>query len=180
MEQLELHKARVLTCTTRVFKAHHPTSNCRIRCNACPLYSKQRHIKGQRQVGPPTDLELPNTQVSHGSPRPQRKRNCPAQLCRFKDFARTERARVSQSQQIPDPFHARLKRSISHRPLVDQRADLKATEDPRHESTKTASEAPRPWKFLKDTDARNEKSVTDKDANRDMPSKVSDDPQVAK
>ena len=94
--------------------------------------------------------------------------------------------RETQSIPIPtDPRPFSRKVEEVHKPQtvrVDQRADLKATEDPRHESTKTASEAPRPWKFLRDTDApRIDKSITDKDAaNRDMPSKDSDDPQVAK
>ena len=88
----------------------------------------------------------------HCSSRLERKRGCLAQLYRFKDIARGE-------PEYPDPnrSHARLKRST--------RRPQKATEDPRYESMKIASEAPRPWKFLKDTDAtRIEKSIMDKDA----------------
>ena len=93
-----------------------------------------------------------------------------------------------ESQNIPisaDPRPFSRKVEEVHKPQTvgeNQRADLKATEDPRHESMKTASEAPRPWKLLRDTDApRTEKLITDEDAaNREMPSKDSDDPQVAK
>ena len=68
-------------------------------------------------------------------------------------------SRENREPEYPDPnrSHARLKRST--------RRPQKATEDPRYESMKIASEAPRPWKFLKDTDAtRIEKSIMDKDA----------------
>ena len=50
-------------------------------------------IKGQRQVGPLTDLELQSIILKHPmeAPRPQRKRSCPVQLNRDKDFAQEQR-----------------------------------------------------------------------------------------
>ena len=97
---------------TRVFKTHHPTSNCRIRCNARPLHSKQRHIKGS----------TPNrsTQVTSIPWKPKTTEDAQLPCPTVQGHGlRTgiERPRVSQSQQISDPFHARLKRVHKHRSL---------------------------------------------------------------
>ena len=79
----------------RFLKYFIPTSEYCIRYNACPLYCKQRHKKGERQVGPSINLEFPPVLKNYTDAHdpPWRKRSFPAHLHISEEFPRAKEAK---------------------------------------------------------------------------------------